>query len=132
MLRQRVAHNIWVATLKVKVTVWPFSKTVSAHNLVFWSRFLQLFHRNNHHIKTTCRVQHLLCYLKGKGHSMTLQQNRVWPKLCYLKPLQLLLTNYFSVSNTYSGSITRFWLALVVTGIIKIHNNHTSKPIVVM
>jgi len=26
MLRRCVAHNIWVATLKVKVTVWPFSK----------------------------------------------------------------------------------------------------------
>jgi len=55
MLRWRVAHNIWVATLKVK-----------AHNFVIWSRILQL-----------------------------------------------LLTNYFSVSNTYSGSITRFWPALV-------------------
>jgi len=29
MLRRCVAHNIWVATLKVKVTVWPFSKIVS-------------------------------------------------------------------------------------------------------
>jgi len=29
MMRRCVAHNIWVATLKVKVTVWPFSKIVS-------------------------------------------------------------------------------------------------------
>ena len=29
ILRRRVAHNIWVATLKVKVTVWPWSKIVS-------------------------------------------------------------------------------------------------------
>jgi len=35
---------------------------------------------NDHHIEMTCRVQHLGCYLEGQGHSMTLQQNRVWPK----------------------------------------------------
>jgi len=43
-------------------------------------RIFQLFHRNNHHIDMTCRVQHLGCYLEGQCHSMTLQQNRVWPK----------------------------------------------------
>jgi len=30
-------------------------------------------------MKTTCRMQHLGCYLEGQGHSMTLQQNRVRP-----------------------------------------------------
>jgi len=29
MSRRRVARNIWVATLKVKVTAWPWSKIVS-------------------------------------------------------------------------------------------------------
>jgi len=29
ILRRRVARNIWVATLKVKVTAWPCSKIVS-------------------------------------------------------------------------------------------------------
>jgi len=29
ILRRHVAHNIWVATLKVKVTAWPCSKIVS-------------------------------------------------------------------------------------------------------
>jgi hypothetical protein len=29
ILRQHVACNIWVATLKVKVTAWPWSKIVS-------------------------------------------------------------------------------------------------------
>jgi len=47
---------------------------------VIWSQILQLFHRNDHHIETTCRVQYLGCYREGQGHSMTLHQNRVWPK----------------------------------------------------
>jgi len=34
---------------------------------------------NDHHIETTCRVQHLGCYLEGPGHSKTKQQNRVRP-----------------------------------------------------
>jgi len=47
---------------------------------VIWCRILQLFYINDHHIETTCRVHHLGYYLEGQGHSMTLQQNRVWPK----------------------------------------------------
>ena len=47
---------------------------------MIWSRILQLFHRNDHHVKTMCRMQHVGCYLEGQGHSMTLQQNRVWLK----------------------------------------------------
>jgi len=49
------------------------------HNFVIWRRILQIFHRNDHHIGMTCRPEHLGCYLEGQGHSMTLQQNRVWP-----------------------------------------------------
>jgi len=44
--------------------------------------------------------------------TLCLAQNFViWSQI-----LQLLLTNYFSVSNIYSGSITRFWPALVLSG----------------
>jgi hypothetical protein len=50
-----------------------------AHNSVIWSLILKLFHRNDHHIETTCHGQHLGGYLEGQGHSMTLQQNCVWP-----------------------------------------------------
>jgi hypothetical protein len=46
---------------------------------VILSRILQLFHRNDHHIGKTCHAQHLGRYLESQGHSMTLQQNRVWP-----------------------------------------------------
>jgi hypothetical protein len=50
-----------------------------AHNLVIKSQILQLFYRNDHHIETTCRTQHLGRYLEGQGHNMTLQQNSVHP-----------------------------------------------------
>ena len=53
------------------------SKSCPAHNFVIWSRILKLFHRNDRHIETTCRAQHLGRYLEGQGHSMTLHQNRV-------------------------------------------------------
>jgi len=59
---------------------------------VIWSQILQLFHRNDHHIETTCRVQHLGCYREGQGHSMTLQQNRVWPKTLLF---EVRVYNYF-------------------------------------
>ena len=35
ILRQCVACNIWVATLKAKVTAWPFSKIVSGPTLCY-------------------------------------------------------------------------------------------------
>jgi len=56
------------------------SHSCPAHNFVIWSRISKLFYKNDHHVETTCSVQHLGPYLKGQGHSMTLQQNRVRPK----------------------------------------------------
>jgi len=54
-------------------------KLSPAHDFVIWSRILQIFHRNDHHIEMTCRPQHFGRYLEGRGHSMTWQQNWVWP-----------------------------------------------------
>ena len=60
--------------------------------------------------------------VEGQGHSMTLQQNHVWP-ITWLFAVRF--NNYFwqttSVSNTYSGSITRFdrllfWTKVVLFG----------------
>ena len=79
ILRRRVTRNIWVATLKVKVTAWPCSKIVSGLNFVIWGPILKLLHRNDHRIKTTCHAQHFGRCLEGQGHSVTLQQNHVWP-----------------------------------------------------
>jgi len=50
-----------------------------AHNFVISSRISKLFYRNDHHVETTCRAQHLGPYLEGQGHSATLHQNRVRP-----------------------------------------------------
>jgi len=53
------------------------AKSCPAYNFVIWSQILKQFHRNDHHIKTTCREQDLGRFLEGQGHSMTLQQNCV-------------------------------------------------------
>ena len=55
------------------------AKSCLTHNFVIWSRILQLFHRNDHHIGMTCHMQHIGRYFEGQGNSMILQQNRVWP-----------------------------------------------------
>jgi len=55
------------------------AKSCPANNFVIWNQISKLFHRNDHHIETTCRAQNLGRYLEGQGHSMTLQQNRVRP-----------------------------------------------------
>jgi len=55
------------------------AQSCPVHNLVIWSRISKIFYGNDHHIETTCRVQYLGQYLEGQCHSMTLQQNRVWP-----------------------------------------------------
>jgi len=59
----------------VRPSVRPYDRTTHscpAHNFVTWSRIKKIFHRNDHHIETTCRAQHLGSYLKGQGHSATL------------------------------------------------------------
>ena len=57
------------------------AKSYPAHNFVFLSRILKLFHRNNHHM---CCLQDLGRYIEGQGHSMVLQQHRVRP-ITYFK-----------------------------------------------
>jgi hypothetical protein len=54
ILGRCVAHNICVATLKVNVTAWLFSKSCPAHYLVILSRIFKLFHRNDHYIEQNC------------------------------------------------------------------------------
>ena len=55
------------------------AKTCPAHYFVIWSPMLKLLHRNDHHIESPCREQHLGRCLECQGHSMTLQQKRVRP-----------------------------------------------------
>jgi hypothetical protein len=64
-----------------------------AHNFVIWSQILKLFHRNDHHIETMCRLQHLGCFYT----------------LNFVCDITLTLQEvYLPLSKTYSGSITRF------------------------
>jgi len=115
MLRRCVAHNIWVATLKVKVTVWPFSKIVFSPLLCdFKSNFTTISHKWSPYWDNLSHATFgLLPWRPRSQHDLAaklcLAQNFViWSWI-----LQQLLTNYFSVSNTYLGSITRFRPALV-------------------
>jgi len=93
MLRRRVAHKCGSLPWKSRSQHDLAAKSCLANNFVIWSRISKQFHRNDHHIETTCRVQHLGCYLEGQSHSMTFQQNRV-------RPITLLFEvrfyNYFS------------------------------------
>jgi len=61
-----------VAALSVRT-----SHSCPAHNIVIWNRISKLFYRNDYHVETTCRAQHLGPYLEGQDHSATLQQKRV-------------------------------------------------------
>ena len=75
-----VAYSRRLVRPSVRLSVRPSvctSHSCLAHNFVIRSLISKLFHRNDHHVETTCRAQHVGPYLEGQGHSMTLQQNRV-------------------------------------------------------
>jgi len=121
ILRQRVMRKFESLPWRSRSQHDLAAKSCPVHNFVIWSRILKLFHRHNHHIETTCRVHHLGRYLKGQGHSMTLQHNGVRPKTSlfevgfqnYCTEMIIILRwrNFLPLSKTYSGSITRFdWL----------------------
>jgi hypothetical protein len=69
------------------------AKSCPVHYFVIWSRILQLFHKNDHHIETMCCKQYLCCfYTLNFVCGINLTQQEV----------------YLPVSKTYSQSITRF------------------------
>jgi len=73
------------------------SHSCPAHNFVIWSRISKLFHRNDHHIRTTCRAQQFGRFLEGQGHSMILQQNFVLPITLLF---EIGFRNYFTEMTT--------------------------------
>ena len=79
------------------LSVCPSVPFVSTQNFVIWSRISKLFHRNDHHVETSCHAQHLGPYLEGQGHSVTLQQNRVRPIISLFK---VGFWNYFTEMTT--------------------------------
>jgi len=82
---RKISGEHIVVALSVRPSVRQSVRTTHscpAHNFVIWSGISKLFYRNDHHVETTCRVQHLGSYLEGQGHSATLKQNRVRPITC--------------------------------------------------
>ena len=153
ILRRRVACNIWVATLKIKVTAWPCSKIVSGPLLRYlksdfetisqkWSPYwddvshatfgsLPWRSRSQHDLAAILCLAHnlVISYLKSDFTIFLRNWSPYWHNCCAHQNfvicsqiLQLYLTNYFSVSNTYSGSITRFRPALVYNSTILCRN----------
>jgi len=79
ILRRRVARKFGSLPWRSRSHHDISAKSCPAHNFVIWSWILKLFHINDHHIKMVCYAQHFGRYLEGQAHSMTFQQNRVWP-----------------------------------------------------
>jgi len=74
-LKRLVKQLFYYAPRKINsgehiVAVLSVRNSCLAHNFVILSKILKLFHRNDHHIETMCRAQHLGHYLKGLGHSI--------------------------------------------------------------
>ena len=80
ILIRRVARKFGSIPWRSRSQLDLAAKSCPAHNFVIWSQILTQFRRNDHHIETTCHVQHLGRYIKGQVHSMTLKQNHVRPK----------------------------------------------------
>jgi len=118
MLRRRMAHNIWVATLKVKVTVWPFRKIVSGPELCdLKSNLTTISQEWSPYWDNVSRATFgLLPWRPMSQHDLAAKSCLTQNFVIWSRILQLLLTSYFSASNTYSGSITRFRPALVPMG----------------
>jgi len=114
ILRRCVARNIWVATLNVKITAWPCMKIVSGPYLCYLkSDFENISQKWSLYWDDVSRATFgLLPWRSRSQHD--LPSKCVRPRTLLFKSyLQLVLTSSFSVSNTYSGSITRFRPALV-------------------
>jgi len=101
---RKISGEHIVAALSVRPSVSPSvrpsvrtSHLCPGHNSVIWSPISKLFHRNDHHVETTCRAQHLGPYLEGQGHRVTLQQYRVRA----ITPLfEVRFQNYFTEMTT--------------------------------
>jgi len=109
----------WVDMLRAKFGSLPWrsrsqhdlaAKSCPLHNLVIWSLVLQLSHRNDHHIELMCRAQYLGPYLDSQGHSMTLQQNCIWPiTLLYEVPFKTYFTEMITILRRRVAS--NIWVA---------------------
>ena len=114
VLRWLVARNKWVATLKVKVTAC--NKIVPGQELCYLiSDFKNISQKWSLYWADVSRPTFgLLPWRPRSQHDLSAKSCLAQNFVIWSRILQPLLTNYFSVSNTYSGSITRFRPALVL------------------
>jgi hypothetical protein len=80
------------------------AKSCPVLNFVVWSRILQLFHRNDHHIETMCHTQHLGHYLEWNV------KVTAWP--CSKIVFGLLLCYLKSDITTISQRWSPYWIAV--------------------
>ena len=86
MLIRRIRHNIWVATLKVKVTVWPFSKkSFQPITLWFEVKFYNYFTGMITILRQLVACKIWVATLKAKVTAWPCSKIVSGPKLCYLK-----------------------------------------------
>jgi hypothetical protein len=99
------------------------AKSYPAHNFDIWSRILQLFHRNDHHIETMCCAQHFGCfYTFNVVCDITLTLQEVYLPVSKTKPVRgaspgstgSCFTNVSYSQGTYHRWIFKF----VVSGFI--------------
>ena len=101
ILRRRVAYNIWVATLKVKVTAWPNSKIMSSPQLCYLkSDFKTISHKWSPYGDEVTRAT----FWSLPERSMTFQQNRVQP---ITSLFEVRFYNYFTNINHHIETTCR-------------------------
>jgi len=62
ILRQRVSQKFGSLPWRSRSQHDLAAKSCPANNFVIWSQISKIFNRNDHHIETKCRIQHLGCY----------------------------------------------------------------------
>jgi hypothetical protein len=81
------------------------AKSCAVHNCVIWSRILQLFHRNDHHIETMCHAQHLGRYFEGQRsqHDLEAKSYPAHNFVIWSRILQLFHRNYHHIETISSA-----------------------------
>jgi len=113
ILRRCVSHNIWVATLKIKVTTWPCSKIVSGPYICvvffksdFTTVITEMITILGWHVAHTIWRD-----LEGQCHSMILQQKRVRPiTLLFKVGYYNFLTEIITILRWCVTTLTIGWL----------------------
>jgi hypothetical protein len=80
------------------------AKSCPVHNFIIWSRILKLFHRNDRHIRTTCRAQATFGSLPWRSRSqydLASKSCRVHNFVLWSRILKLFHGNDHHIETTY-------------------------------